>query len=25
MEGRKDSEFGSLMDYQLMTGVKYTF
>jgi hypothetical protein len=25
MEGRKDSEFGSLIDYQLMTGVKYTF
>jgi hypothetical protein len=25
MEGRKDSEFGSLMDYQLMIGLKYTF
>jgi hypothetical protein len=24
MEGRKDSEFGSLMDYQWMIGLKYT-
>jgi hypothetical protein len=25
MEGKKDSEFGSLMDYQCMIGLKYTF
>jgi hypothetical protein len=25
MAGRKNSEFGSLMDYQLMIGLKYTF